>query len=241
MIRLLYLLWPRLSDAAARERQRKETGEEREKEIARLRVFSTTLSWALVLFATFALTQYILRLVSRQVKKNPSSLTSVAGSNVRFRLDNLGPQLGSRIKGKRKGRGHTVGQGGSCGFGMIGQKSRSGPGVRKGFEGGQIPLYRHIPKLRGIAGGACLGGAPEDKGNHSLLVELEIHIVLSDEYCGRRLPLLLIMFGYYTIWQVGFRLLIDLLLVTDLNPILSPMPNFTINPKFSQRVESIGL
>lgn len=36
---------------------------------------------------------------------------------------------------------------------MRGQKSRSGPGVRKGFEGGQMPLYRRIPKLRGIAGG----------------------------------------------------------------------------------------
>lgn len=36
---------------------------------------------------------------------------------------------------------------------MRGQKSRSGPGVRKGFEGGQMPLYRRLPKLRGIAGG----------------------------------------------------------------------------------------
>ncbi|OMO67992.1 Ribosomal protein L15, bacterial-type [Corchorus olitorius] len=61
---------------------------------------------------------------------------------------------GSRKKAKRKGRGHSAGQGGSCGFGMRGQKSRSGPGVRPGFEGGQMPLYRRIPKLRGIAG-AC--------------------------------------------------------------------------------------
>lgn len=73
--------------------------------------------------------------------------------NARFRLNNLGPQPGATKKGKRKGRGHSAGQGGSCGFGMRGQKSRSGPGVRKGFEGGQMPLYRRIPKLRGIAGG----------------------------------------------------------------------------------------
>lgn len=73
--------------------------------------------------------------------------------NVRFRLDNLGPQSGSRKKAKRKGRGIAAGQGNSCGFGMRGQKSRSGPGVRRGFEGGQMPLYRRIPKLRGIAGG----------------------------------------------------------------------------------------
>ncbi|KAG8366619.1 hypothetical protein BUALT_Bualt17G0098600 [Buddleja alternifolia] len=77
--------------------------------------------------------------------------------NVRFRLDNLGPQPGSRKKAKRKGRGHAAGQGGSCGFGMRGQKSRSGPGVRRGFEGGQMPLYRRLPKLRGIAGGMHAG------------------------------------------------------------------------------------
>lgn len=79
------------------------------------------------------------------------------GSSARFRLNNLGPQPGSTKKGKRKGRGHSAGQGGSCGFGMRGQKSRSGPGVRKGFEGGQMPLYRRIPKLRGIAGGMHAG------------------------------------------------------------------------------------
>uniref|UniRef100_A0A9I9D2Q2 Large ribosomal subunit protein uL15/eL18 domain-containing protein n=1 Tax=Cucumis melo TaxID=3656 RepID=A0A9I9D2Q2_CUCME len=81
-----------------------------------------------------------------------SSLYASPADNVRFRLDNLGPQPGSRKRGKRKGRGISAGQGGSCGFGMRGQKSRSGPGVRKGFEGGQMPLYRRIPKLRGIAG-----------------------------------------------------------------------------------------
>ncbi|KMT08312.1 hypothetical protein BVRB_6g141790 [Beta vulgaris subsp. vulgaris] len=80
-----------------------------------------------------------------------------SGQETRFRLDNLGPQPGSRKKGKRKGRGHAAGQGGSCGFGMRGQKSRSGPGVMKGFEGGQMPLYRRIPKLRGIAGGMRAG------------------------------------------------------------------------------------
>ncbi|KHN05564.1 50S ribosomal protein L15, chloroplastic [Glycine soja] len=51
-------------------------------------------------------------------------------------------------------RGISAGQGASCGFGMRGQKSRSGPAVTIGFEGGQMPLYRRIPKLRGIAGGA---------------------------------------------------------------------------------------
>ncbi|XP_074569545.1 large ribosomal subunit protein uL15c [Curcuma longa] len=86
-----------------------------------------------------------------------SAPSSSSGTANRFRLDNLGPQPGSRKRNKRKGRGIAAGQGNSCGFGMRGQKSRSGPGVRKGFEGGQMPLYRRIPKLRGIAGGMHAG------------------------------------------------------------------------------------
>ncbi|KAM1608499.1 hypothetical protein EV1_020453 [Malus domestica] len=91
------------------------------------------------------------------VNKAASSTVGAPVGNVRFRLDNLGPQPGSRKKGKRKGRGIAAGQGNSCGFGMRGQKSRSGPGVRPGFEGGQMPLYRRLPKLKGIAGGMSAG------------------------------------------------------------------------------------
>lgn len=47
-------------------------------------------------------------------------------------------------------------QGGSCGRGMRGQLANS-PGMRTGFEGGQMPLYRRLPKLRGIAGGMPAG------------------------------------------------------------------------------------
>lgn len=86
-------------------------------------------------------------------KKDTSTYVKPDGENVRFRLDNLGPQPGSRKRAKRKGRGISAGQGASCGFGMRGQKSRSGPGIMRGFEGGQMPLYRRLPKLRGIAGG----------------------------------------------------------------------------------------
>lgn len=64
-------------------------------------------------------------------------------------VDTLKPAPGSRHRHKRKGRGIAAGQGASCGFGMRGQKSRSGPGVRAGFEGGQTPLYRRLPKLVG--------------------------------------------------------------------------------------------
>ncbi|KFK33536.1 hypothetical protein AALP_AA5G026200 [Arabis alpina] len=86
-----------------------------------------------------------------------TSSSGEAVASERFRLDNLGPQPGSRKRQKRKGRGISAGQGASCGFGMRGQKSRSGPGIMRGFEGGQTALYRRLPKLRGIAGGMRSG------------------------------------------------------------------------------------
>jgi len=66
-----------------------------------------------------------------------------------FTEDNLKPAPGSKQRKKRKGRGIAAGQGASCGFGMRGQKSRSGRPAPPGFEGGQTPLYRRLPKLRG--------------------------------------------------------------------------------------------
>ncbi|MBD2119743.1 50S ribosomal protein L15 [Trichocoleus sp. FACHB-262] len=65
-----------------------------------------------------------------------------------MRLEDAHPQPGSKKRGRRVGRGIAAGQGASCGFGMRGQKSRSGSGTRPGFEGGQIPLYRRLPKLK---------------------------------------------------------------------------------------------
>jgi len=63
-------------------------------------------------------------------------------------LQTLSPQTGARRRKLRKGRGIAAGQGASCGFGMRGQKSRSGRPTRPGFEGGQMPLYRRVPKLK---------------------------------------------------------------------------------------------
>jgi large subunit ribosomal protein L15 len=64
-------------------------------------------------------------------------------------LGNLSPAPGSKKSKTRKGRGISAGQGASCGFGMRGQKSRSGRPTRPGFEGGQMPLYRRTPKYVG--------------------------------------------------------------------------------------------
>ena len=65
-----------------------------------------------------------------------------------MKLEDARPKAGSKHRKKRKGRGIAAGQGASCGFGMRGQKSRSGSGTRPGFEGGQLPLYRRVPKLK---------------------------------------------------------------------------------------------
>ena len=65
-----------------------------------------------------------------------------------MKLHELKPKKGSQQRPRRVGRGIAAGQGASCGFGMRGQKSRSGTGTKPGFEGGQIPLYRRVPKLK---------------------------------------------------------------------------------------------
>jgi large subunit ribosomal protein L15 len=59
-------------------------------------------------------------------------------------------KLGSTKRKIRKGRGHSSGYGCQAGRGHKGQKSRSGYSRRAGFEGGQNPLYRRLPKKRGI-------------------------------------------------------------------------------------------
>jgi len=61
-------------------------------------------------------------------------------------LHDLKPAEGARTKSFRKGRGHGSGNGKTAGRGHKGQKARSGGGIRPGFEGGQMPLYRRLPK-----------------------------------------------------------------------------------------------
>ena len=67
-----------------------------------------------------------------------------------MRLNTLQPKIGSRFTKKRKGKGHASGQGKTSGRGHKGQKSRSGGFHKTGFEGGQMPLQRRLPK-RGFA------------------------------------------------------------------------------------------
>jgi len=64
-----------------------------------------------------------------------------------MRLNDLKPAEGSRKEGKRVGRGIGSGSGKTCGRGHKGQKSRSGGFTKVGFEGGQMPLQRRVPKV----------------------------------------------------------------------------------------------
>lgn len=61
-------------------------------------------------------------------------------------LNELSPAIGSRKNRKRLGRGMASGTGKTSGKGAKGQKARSGGGVRPGFEGGQMPIHRRLPK-----------------------------------------------------------------------------------------------
>ena len=63
-----------------------------------------------------------------------------------MRLNELSPAKGSRKARTRKGRGVGSGKGKTAGRGTKGHNSRSGGGVRPGFEGGQMPLHRRLPK-----------------------------------------------------------------------------------------------
>ena len=63
-----------------------------------------------------------------------------------MKLHELSPAVGSTKEAKRIGRGHGSGNGKTAGKGHKGQKARAGRGIRAGFEGGQMPLQRRVPK-----------------------------------------------------------------------------------------------
>jgi large subunit ribosomal protein L15 len=66
------------------------------------------------------------------------------------RQNNIAPPAGSKKSRKRVGRGNASGQGTYAGRGLKGQKSRSGAKMRPGFEGGQLPLIKRLPRKRGF-------------------------------------------------------------------------------------------
>ena len=64
-----------------------------------------------------------------------------------MRLNTLKPGPGAKKQGKRLGRGHSAGQGKTSGRGVKGQHARAGGYHKVGFEGGQVPLQRRLPKI----------------------------------------------------------------------------------------------
>lgn len=82
-------------------------------------------------------------------KRRTADESAIQVDNCDITLDNIKAAPGARKRKNRKGRGISAGQGATCGFGMRGQKSRAGRPTRPGFEGGQQPLYRRLPKFAG--------------------------------------------------------------------------------------------
>ena len=95
-----------------------------------------------------------------------------------MKLNELSPAAGSAKAAWRKGRGAGSGNGKTAGKGHKGQNARSGGGVRPGFEGGQLPLYRKLPK-RGFKNRFAVNyaivnvGALNDKFENGAVVDLE--------------------------------------------------------------------
>jgi large subunit ribosomal protein L15 len=71
------------------------------------------------------------------------------------RLNTIKPARGSRKPAKRLGRGHSAGQGKTAGRGVKGQHARAGGFHKVGFEGGQMPLQRRLPKIGFVSRGAA--------------------------------------------------------------------------------------
>ncbi|MBP5169987.1 MAG: 50S ribosomal protein L15 [Oscillospiraceae bacterium] len=92
-------------------------------------------------------------------------------------INDLSPVPGSTHVDKRKGRGHATGNGKTAGRGHKGQKARSGGGTRIGFEGGQVPLARRIPK-RGFNN---IFAKPLEAVNVSALEKFEDGAVVDDQ------------------------------------------------------------
>lgn len=86
-------------------------------------------------------------------------------------LDDLRGGEGSRKSRKRLGRGHGSGKGKTAGRGTKGQNARAGGGVRRGFEGGQLPIQKRLPYKRGFTN---IYRTPWEVVNLSRLEELDI-------------------------------------------------------------------
>lgn len=93
-------------------------------------------------------------------------------------LDDLRPSKGANTTKRRLGRGHGSGRGKTAGRGTKGQNSRSGGGVRIGFEGGQLPIQRRMPYKRGFTN---IWKTPWETVNIGRLAELGVEGPITPE------------------------------------------------------------
>lgn len=100
-----------------------------------------------------------------------------------LRLDDLRGGQGSHRDRKRVGRGHGSGKGKTAGRGTKGQKARSGPGVGRGFEGGQLPIQQRLPYKRGFTN---IYRAPWEVVNLGRLEELGFDGLITPELLAER-------------------------------------------------------
>lgn len=95
-----------------------------------------------------------------------------------LRMDDLRPDEGATKKRRRVGRGPGSGSGKTSGRGTKGQNSRSGGGVRPGFEGGQLPIQKRMPYKRGFTN---VWATPWETVNIGRLAELEVDGAITPE------------------------------------------------------------
>jgi large subunit ribosomal protein L15 len=93
-----------------------------------------------------------------------------------MKLHDLRPDEGATRKRKRVGRGTGSGRGKTAGRGTKGQNARSGGGVRRGFEGGQLALIRRLPKMRGFVNRFKVTYAPVNLDNMSERFEADAQV-----------------------------------------------------------------
>jgi large subunit ribosomal protein L15 len=93
-----------------------------------------------------------------------------------MKLHDLRPDEGATRRRKRVGRGAGSGRGKTAGRGTKGQNARSGGGVRRGFEGGQLTLLRRLPKMRGFVNRFKVTYAPVNLDNMSERFEADAQV-----------------------------------------------------------------
>lgn len=98
-------------------------------------------------------------------------------------IDDLRPDKGANTSKRRLGRGHGSGRGKTAGRGTKGQNSRSGGGVRAGFEGGQLPIQRRMPYKRGFTN---VWATPWETVNVGRLAELAVDGPITPEVLEER-------------------------------------------------------